>query len=898
MVGDIDGDGYADLVSVSLGGDSFVDASLSIDGMKAGTPIRTISNWGKDCQAVALGDFDAVPGKDVAGIFGGDTLRLADSFKDGAYKDEADWLKLPKKLTVPHLTYLGDRGQLIAWSEKSGDAYSIMPSTKAVTKLRLPRGITWMSALGRQAPDPSAAPVASMKSDGTVLVGALGKGDRVGSMEKGVLPATTIGTVWVSRLEGSSTQALELPKGDESGGPSTWGSGDIDKDGDDDLVQFSYKSEGHAGQSVFIYRQVSVGETDSDHDGLSNEDEARLGTDPLNPDTDDDGLLDGWEVGTFRDLDMKALGCDPRHADVICLVSRFTDLKEDLLKSEFAKVTDYYKKLDSPNPDGTKGWNWHPILLGEMAADDQKKSWWENRDKLLPSKWKGIVHWMQVSASGGGQADQLGDGGGCGGGPWTLYATYIHEFGHQMGLSHEGFYGAAWCPTYPSLMNYAYSYGYEDDIKKIRYSDGRLKDFTLNETDLDETIPLPIDKVKFLSNGPYHYRLKANGDTTLIDWNWNGVFGEKHVRADVNYAYSTTAGRRDEVDKTMSTPWVFPHNNKAYLLFAKHTFKGDTKTDPTVSASKPGALYLRRMVKPYEWAPARTIESGGVTGDPVAISYRGQMVVAYPTAHGVSIRWVREAGEKLETGEPLVIPDSTGQSPSLGVNGNRLYLFLWDPATMAVTYRSLTSGRNFGNPKTLGFTSTIPVSMAVDTIKKQVILGLAQDQDKGRASRWQIRRFWEKDGQLAEVGMEWVEGEKGGSRGNHRPIVLFDGDKRNGKDGRIYYFSLGMTSAQTPWSCAYVSQTIGDKTVNGGWLTKRYYDEWTQSRSAPGACWFGGDILYAYRWVDGSQNDRDNILHVAYAGSGIEDVPMGDFDDIGYIRTFGMRHSILYMRRI
>ena len=54
-------------------------------------------------------------------------------------------------------------------------------------------------------------------------------------------------------------------------------------------------------------------------------------------------------------------------------------------------------------------------------------------------------------------------------------------------------------------------------------------------------------------------------------------------------------------------------------------------------------------------------------------------------------------------------------------------------------------------------------------------------------------------------------------------------------------------------------------------------------------------MIYAYRWVDGGQGDGDNILHVGYRGSGIEEQEMGDFDDISFIRDFGMRYSILYM---
>jgi hypothetical protein len=199
-----------------------------------------------------------------------------------------------------------------------------------------------------------------------------------------------------------------------------------------------------------------------------------------------------------------------------------------------------------------------------------------------------------------------------------------------------------------------------------------------------------------------------------------------------------------------------------------------------------------------------------------------------------------------------------------------------------------------------------PVSMAVDTQKNEVLIGTTEDQDDKRPSRWAIRRYRVVNNHLMPVAAkadgpdgnrEWIEGPDGGARGSSRCIVLYDETGKTGMKGRILYFGLGTTSAKVPWSCAYVAQSIADKTVHGGWMVKRYYDEWTQSRSAPAAAWFGGDIIYAYRWVDGSQNDRDNILHVAYNGTGIEDTPMGDFDDIGYIRDFGMRHSILYLRQ-
>src|SRR5262249_10548614 len=160
------------------------------------------------------------------------------------------------------------------------------------------------------------------------------------------------------------------------------------------------------------------------------------------------------------------------------------------------------------------GWHLHPVFLDPVEAEDQKKPWWQLRDKFLPLKWRGVAHWMAVTTSGGGQADELSDGGVCGGNHWALYATFIPEFGPQRGLNHEGFWPTTGCPIYSSMMNYPYSYTFEGDIKKIHYSDGSLKDYVLHETDLDEKIPLPYDKVKFLAAPPYHFHLKPNGDTT------------------------------------------------------------------------------------------------------------------------------------------------------------------------------------------------------------------------------------------------------------------------------------------------------------------------------------------------------------------------------------------------
>lgn len=926
---DIDGDGYADLIRVSPKGDAYIDVAVNKDGMKSLGPQRACSGWGHDCQAVTIGDFDGDHRADVLGIFGGQTLRLAHGF-NGHFQDDAEWMKLPNKLEMPHLTDFVDsktgEHKLLAWSEKTGEGYLIDVAKKLINPCKERPGTRWESRRYR------------MDARGRVFFeGARPR--EVGTMRPGHIPVALGPVVFLNgpaiadreqeRLavdepgKGADAAVEALPKsGYPDDGPCVWAAGDMDKDGDADLVQFRFGPEPHSGHNVLLHRTISPGETDSDHDGLTNDEEAKLGTDPYNPDTDGDGLLDGWEVHGIRDLDLPKLGCDPRRIDVICLVSRFANLDKSMAENVMTRIQGYYTSL---------GWALHPIWLDQVADPDQKNAWWTNRDKFLPNKWRGIAHWMQITPGGGGQADQLGDGGGCAGNDWSLYATFIHEFGHQLGLSHEGFYAAAWCPTYPSMMNYAYSYGYDGDIKKIRYSDGALANYVLHETDLDESIPLPLDKVEFLSHAPYHYRLKAEGDHTLIDWNWNGVFGEKHVRADINYAYSTTAGRRDDAGKTQSAPWTFSDGKAGYVLFAQHDVKPDGKSDPSVSAEKPGRLMLRRLIKPFQWTEPIKLVDFGVTGDPVAVCYKRQIVVAFPSAKGIVVKRIRTEQDKVVPVFESVFADALG-SPSLGVFGGNLFLFDWNPTSGAVRYRLLEGDAKLASPQALtasdgsAITSTIPVGAAEDTKQHQLILGLAQNQDKTRLSRWQVRRFrWDGKRLVAVLSphtvpppaspssetakpvapakaqtvmsddIEWIEGEKGGSRGQSRCVVLYDDKGLTGMKGRTLYFGRGWVNSSAPWSCEYIAESIGDKTINGGWMVKRYYDEWTQSRSGPAACWFNGDILYAYRWADGGQGASDNTLHVSYNGTGIESVPMGDFDDIGFMKSWGIHNSILYL---
>lgn len=884
FVGDVDADNFADLVIVYPPGDCIVDVSKSVDGQKCAPGFQARTSWGKDCQAATVGAFDAKPGTDVAGVFEGKTLRLASGLQGQKFEDTPAWIELPSVLDSPALATLEGGRTLLAFSTTDGKAFRVDTTTRQTTATRVPKGIVWIGDAG------STLACASSRGEITLLDGSMRRGTRIGAARKGSRPAAGPGLIVWDETVWTPDGTLALAGDGLPPAPSVTALGDVDADGDLDIVSFRYGPERHTGNQVLLRRALSADESDSDHDGLSNAAETTLGTDPLNPDTDSDGLLDGWETGTFRDLDLKALGCDPRRIDAICLISRFETVKEDLVKAQFERVEKFYKELRIANPDGTKGIQFHPIYLAPVGEADQKDGWPQNRAKFLPAKWKGVVHWMQVTPGGGGQADQLGDGGTVG--QNALWAVFVHEFGHQMGLDHEGFWPNNLCPIYSSLMNYAYSYSFEDGGDNIHYSDGSLKDFVLRETDLDETLPLPYERVKFLEKGPYRFRLKANGDTTLIDWNWNGVFGEKHIRADINYSYSTNAGRRDDVAKIQTAPWLFAHEGRAFALYGDQAKLTEGSGDPTIGPAQPGRLMLQRLVKPFTWDKPLEIASEGLIGDPVATSFLGKIQIFYPTPKGIVWRSATLDKAGLKMSAPALLDPNPTLVPTVGVSGGRLFLFLWNPANGAVDYKVMEEGGKF--VRTLGFffQSTNPVGMCTDTITGEIVLAIAQNQDDKRPHRWQIRRFTDEAGRLRERSMEWVEGDKGQSRGTGRLTLLFDGGSDAGPKGRLYLYGKGYTAKPNDPSCTYVAHQIADASIGGGWMVKRYYDEWTQSRSAPAAAWFGGDVIWGYRWIGGA---GDNTLHVGYGGLGIQSQPMGDHDDLAFLAQFGIRHSILWL---
>lgn len=117
-----------------------------------------------------------------------------------------------------------------------------------------------------------------------------------------------------------------------------------------------------------LQKTVLVIATDSDADGLTDEDESILGTDPNNPDTDGDGALDGTEV---------AAGTDPRNDDsdgdglfdstevALGLDPRVADMDSDGFSDGLEVVANTNPELDTSRPTTLP----RSLLLAQRGAD-------------------------------------------------------------------------------------------------------------------------------------------------------------------------------------------------------------------------------------------------------------------------------------------------------------------------------------------------------------------------------------------------------------------------------------------------------------------------------------------------------------------------------------------------
>ncbi len=615
---------------------------------------------------------------------------------------------------------------------------------------------------------------------------------------------------------------------------------------------------------------------DQDSDGLTDEEERQLATDPLNRDTDFDGLLDGWEVkGLPRGIAGPETPLNPRQQDVIVVIGPYEGLDLLAARVSLEDAKKIYLRIPSVNPDGTTGIHLQYRFDAPIAPKDQG-NWPDVGAKFFDTRQRGLMHWMMVTGlGGGGQSSQLGDLGAAG----ANWAAFAHELGHQLALSHTGDSAPPWCPLYPSLMNYAFNYSLGDDGSKVQFSTGKFRDLELRESALSERLPYAFDDLKYLAAGPFHFTLKDDGaGGTLIDWNQNGQFDEGTVAADINYGSSTNCGERVRFDLIGSAPALCRVGDTLHMAFL---------------TQDQGEIRLRTYKGDGQWTDPRPVANSSSTFDPVLVGTKDAGYLLFRRPEG----WWIARFDAGTVDEPRYFAELPSIELSAGRIGDRVLLVgrrdddslptWWLDAPRddkgAMQYKVMP-----GPP--LDFTSQVPVDFCVQPRDGRVVV-------VGSASPEPARKLWmhaawfemESETNWRKVEQRWIGGEGGGVTCSTRPTV------RCTDAGELLIFHTGYAHANG-WMLMYRTKMIGNRALRDGWLVNMLYDEWTLTRRPIAFELSPQGAVFAFRWDAGKHAYEVNHLLVGHNGLGIDPEPMRDYDDGALISQWGIRHSILYMQ--
>lgn len=327
-------------------------------------------------------------------------------------------------------------------------------------------------------------------------------------------------------------------------------------------------------------------------------------------DTDGDGLLDTWEENGFDadgdgtiDVNLPAMGAKKDHKDIFVEVDHMVRPPVCVWQlcwggRSFAPMVEALDDVraafalgDIRNPDGTTGINMHidagattvmnsptnstwgalsganevPYAqrLGTRNADrsynwtafDARKAAHFNASRAKIFHYAIYGEFFADSLSSGisngipGAAFLVTDGDWANGFSRTEEAgTFMHELGHNLGLSHGGGDGVQYKPNYLSVMNYSFQFTGIPNAFTLDYSRRKLR--PLNESRLDERAGLDPDAA-LVGLGTVFYcpggaKRSDGAPATNVDWNCNGSGSQPAVAANINRGAGTTLTGYDD----------------------------------------------------------------------------------------------------------------------------------------------------------------------------------------------------------------------------------------------------------------------------------------------------------------------------------------------------------------
>ena len=267
-------------------------------------------------------------------------------------------------------------------------------------------------------------------------------------------------------------------------------------------------------------------------------------------DTDGDGLVDSWEKHGYDhdgdgvvDVDLPALGANPKKKDIFVQIDYMVggDHTHKPIQAGIDMVVESFANAPVSNPDGTKGINLHVDVKNALAHQATLSAWTgfdALREVNLPKARLPIYHYCVFAHDVEGHIGMSGISKGIPGsgfivslGSWTdqvgttqeQAGTFMHEFGHNIGLRHGGINHVNYKPNYVSIMNYFFQVrGLTVDGTEGHFDYSRHKFLTLKESALKENhgIGTPTNYGTRWYD-PSHIQ-RSTTTSKPIDWDWSG----------------------------------------------------------------------------------------------------------------------------------------------------------------------------------------------------------------------------------------------------------------------------------------------------------------------------------------------------------------------------------------
>lgn len=287
------------------------------------------------------------------------------------------------------------------------------------------------------------------------------------------------------------------------------------------------------------------------------------GTDPANPDTDNDGLLDGDEVLVSKaGLNLPSMGVSPLKQTILVEIDWFNDANEPEKcgahshrpsAAVIGQLTNAFAAAPTANPDGSTGidlvvdygqggqftgGNLIADTDGVIAGSTDGADFGNDKAANFNSNRRGFFHYVlmphnyDTDSKSSGEAEWFGDdvivSMHCASPTaYPVANTLMHELGHNLALDHGGFDEINDKPNYNSVMNYRYQFGGIDTDCNVT-PNGVLSYSTGSRLTLDENA---------LTEGR-----GVCGSGSPVDWNKNSIIDNGPVKADINDEGGVTDG--------------------------------------------------------------------------------------------------------------------------------------------------------------------------------------------------------------------------------------------------------------------------------------------------------------------------------------------------------------------